>query len=144
MDDLKDVFEIRNAVFVEEQGFSFDGEVDEYDKMSIYALVFGEDDRPVGTGRLYIDADDHFFIGRVCVLKEMRNKGYGDLVMRMLLARALDLNAPSLYLSAQMDKMHFYAKYGFVKFGETYFDEGVAHIAMRVFHDDVRIEGTCG
>lgn len=143
MDDVKTVFELRKLVFVEEQGFSLDSEIDEYDKMSVYALVFDESDRPVGTGRLFVDADGRFSVGRVCVLREERNKGFGDLVMRMLLARALDLNAPSVYLSAQADKKDFYKKYGFTEFGEPYLDEGSLHIGMRALRDEISIEGTC-
>jgi predicted GNAT family N-acyltransferase len=142
-DDTSAVFDLRTRVFVREQGFSPDTDVDAYDNMSIYALVFDDDDRPVGTGRLFIDADDRFTIGRVCVLPEARNKGFGDLIVRMLLARALDLNAPSVTLSAQADKAGFYRRYGFRACGPDYPDEGVAHTPMRALRDEVNLEGAC-
>ena len=77
--------DIRRRVFVDEQGYSADTEIDRFDQMAVYALAFDENDRPAGTGRLIINDDSHFQIGRVCVLKEARGQGLGDLVVRMLL-----------------------------------------------------------
>ena len=52
-DDIAPVLAVRNAVFVEEQGFSAEGERDAYDDMAIYALAFNEEGAPVSTGRLF-------------------------------------------------------------------------------------------
>lgn len=142
-DDVSTIMDIRRRVFVEEQGFSLESEVDEYDEMAVYALAFDEENNPAGTGRLYVDQDDHFAIGRVCVLSTHRAQGFGDLIMRMLLARALDLNAPAVYLSAQANNTDFYRKYGFQVCGEEFLDEGVPHRMMRAERDEVCIEGTC-
>ena len=59
-DDPSAVMDIRKRVFVDEQGFSPDTEIDGYDKLAVYALAFDENDRPAGTGRLYIDDHSHF------------------------------------------------------------------------------------
>ena len=53
-DDIAPVLAVRNAVFVEEQGFSAEGERDAYDDMAIYALAFNEEGAPVSTGRLFV------------------------------------------------------------------------------------------
>jgi len=64
------VYDIRRRVFVEEQGYPLETEIDEHDKMSVYALILDDDDTPSATGRLYIDGEDRFALGRICVLKE--------------------------------------------------------------------------
>ena len=101
-DDIAPVLAVRNAVFVEEQGFSAEGERDAYDDMAIYALAFNEEGAPVSTGRLFVDRDGQFTIGRVCTLRAYRGQGYGDLIMRMLLYRAQELHAPGIYIHSRI------------------------------------------
>jgi predicted GNAT family N-acyltransferase len=128
---------------VDEQGFSPDLEIDEYDRMSVYALVMDDDGTPSATGRLYIDGEDRFSIGRVCVLKEQRGKYMGDLVMRMLLYRAQELNCASVTLSSQLPAVSFYTRYGFRPVGGLYDDEGVPHRRMVALRDEINLEGSC-
>lgn len=142
-DDISEVMDIRHRVFVSEQGFSPENERDEYDAMAVYALIYDDGDMPCGTGRLYIDSDSQFAIGRVCVLKEKRGQQIGDLIMRMLLYRAQELHAPSVYLSAQLPAVPFYQRYGFEPYGETVLDEGVPHRLMRATEETIDIEGAC-
>jgi len=144
MDDTSMIFDIRKRVFIDEQGYDLALERDEFDNMAIYALVFDENDVPAGTGRLYIDENSHFKLGRICVLKEMRGQGLGDLIMRMLLYRAQEMNAPAVYLSSQLPAVSFYTKYGFEPYGETILDEGVPHRLMCVTAENINLEGTCG
>lgn len=144
MEDTSQIFDIRMRVFVEEQGFSTESERDEFDDMAIYALVFDENDRPAGTGRLFIDQDNHFKLSRICVLKDARGQGLGDLVMRMLLYRAQELNAGSVHIVAQLPVVEFYARYGFKPFGDIVYEEGVGHRMMKAEADEINIEGTCG
>jgi N-acetylglutamate synthase-like GNAT family acetyltransferase len=110
MDDIGAVLDVRRRVALCE-GLPAGG-ADEHDDMAIYALVFDEDDNPAGSGRLYLDGD-RFMIGCVGVLPEKRGRGLGDLIMRMLLFRAQELNAPSVYVRASYGLEAFYALYGF-------------------------------
>jgi predicted GNAT family N-acyltransferase len=141
-DDISQILDIRRRVFVDEQGFSPDAEVDQFDDMAVYALVFDEADRPAGTGRLSIDLDGHFRIGRVCVLGGARGQGLGDLILRMLLFRAQELNADSVHVEAQLPAVDFYRRFGFRPYGDITHDEGVAHRMMRVEAADIDLEGT--
>ena len=143
-DDVRAVMDIRRRVFVDEQGYSADTEIDGFDKMAVYALAYDENDRPAGTGRLIINDESRFQIGRVCVLKEARGQGLGDLVVRMLLYRALELGAGEIWLGAQLPAVGFYAHYGFQPIGEIYDDEGVPHRWMRAKAEEVNLEGSCG
>jgi len=144
MDDITPVIALRMTVFVDEQGYSAELERDKYDDMSVYALAIDDEGNPVATGRLFISDEDKFTIGRVCTLKEHRGKGYGDLVLRMLLYRALELNAPDITISSQLGAMDFYARYGFEPTGKVTWDEGVEHRELRVLAGDARLEGSCG
>jgi N-acetylglutamate synthase-like GNAT family acetyltransferase len=109
-DDIGAVLDVRRRVALCE-GLPATG-ADEHDEMAVYALVFDEDDRPAGSGRLYLDGD-RFMIGSIGVLPEVRGRGLGDLIMRMLLFRAQELNAPSVYARAVPGLEGFYALYGF-------------------------------
>ena len=52
--DLSEAYEVRKAVFVEEQGWPQEMEQDEFDKPAWHAMIF-DDDKPVATGRIYAD-----------------------------------------------------------------------------------------
>lgn len=113
-----------------------------HDKMAVYALVFDEEDSPSGSGRLYLH-EDRFVIGCVGVLPQKRGKGLGDLILRMLLYRAQELNAPEVYALVRPGGEAFYAQYGFKPAGEEEADEwGQTHTLLRVKADEI-VEGGC-
>ena len=143
-DDTRAVMDIRMRVFVDEQGFSADAELDAFDRMAVYALAYDEADRPAATGRLIIDGESRFQIGRVCVLPDARGQGLGDLVMRMLLYRALELGAGAVYVHAQLPVVGFYARYGLQPYGDVFYEEGVAHRMMKAEASAINLEGSCG
>jgi len=144
MDDISQVLAVRYQVFVEEQGYSAELERDKHDDMAVYALAVNDDGMPVATGRLFIDDDAQFTIGRVCTLKEYRRQGYADLILRMLLQRALDLNATGVVIHSQVPAMPFYQRYGFANTGEVEYDEGVEHRRLYVKAENICLEGSCG
>ena len=130
MDDISEVLELRARAFAESGP-------DEFDRMAVYALAFDESDRPAGTGRLYIDQNGHFRVGRVCVLPDARGYGLGDLILRMLLFRARELNAASVYVDVDPAAEGIFARYGF----RTY--EGGAPVRMRAAAEDIDLGGSC-
>ena len=66
---------IRQAVFVEEQGFKH--EFDDIDARAIH-LVLTLDKKPVATARFFTDSEEYTYdIGRVCVLKAYRKYHLG-------------------------------------------------------------------
>ena len=141
-EDITDALGVRMAVFVTEQGFPADTERDAMDDLSWHAVLYDEAARPVATGRIYW-WEGEFHIGRVCVAQTARGQGLGDLLMRMLLYKALDHSARSVALSAQLQVLPFYARYGFQPDGEVYMEDGVPHRAMRALAEELRLEGTC-
>src|SRR5688572_16146251 len=117
---------IRFTVFVEEQGVPFEIELDEYDPLSVHAVVFDQG-KPVATGRLLPDGH----IGRMAVLKEWRGRGIGALMLTRLIERAKARGDREVVLSAQIHAAPFYAAHGFVAHGEEYMEAGIRHQEMR-------------
>ena len=125
-DARKHASPIRFTVFVEEQRVPLEIELDEYDAVSIHALVF-DDDRPVATGRLLPDGH----IGRMAVLREWRGRGLGGLMLTRLIERAQERGDREVILSAQVHAAPFYAAHGFVPHGAEYMEAGIRHQEMR-------------
>lgn len=116
---------IRTRVFVEEQGVPLALEQDESDPGCVHVLCRLAGD-PVATGRLLLDGH----LGRICVLPEWRGKGYGALIVQALLDEARRRGMHQLALSAQINAMGLYARYGFQPVGEPYLEAGILHQAM--------------
>jgi GNAT superfamily N-acetyltransferase len=58
-------------------------------------------------------SDGAFFAGDVCVLPEARGQGYGDLLVRLLLYKAVSHNAAGIRLMCPRAAAAFFARYGF-------------------------------
>ena len=135
--DLSEAKEIRMRVFVDEQGFPAESEMDEYDARAIHCLLYNDDHKPSATARLFIDDDGYWRIGRVAVLREMRGKQLGDLAMRMVLDKALQAGAKHFRLSSQKQTEGFYRLYGFEPTGEETDDCGVPHTEMEATDESI-------
>ena len=137
-DDASAVLSVREEVCRAE---GLQGGSDCHDTMAVYALVFDEGDSPSGSGRLYLH-EDRFVIGCVGVLPGKRGKGLGDLILRMLLYRAQELNAPEVYALVRPGEEAFYAQFGFSPIGEEQDEWGQAHTLLRVKADEI-VESGC-
>ena len=87
----------------------------------------------VGCARLWW-RDGAFWLGDVGVLESRRGQGYGDLLVRLLLFKALTHNASVIRLEAPDGVRPFFARYGFASDGE----------GMRLNGADVRLDGCAG
>ena len=67
---------------------------------------------PVGTARLWWQ-DGSFWAGDIAVLPDERGKGYGDLLVRLLMYKAVTHNARHLLLACPTSLSAFFARYGF-------------------------------
>ena len=130
-DDLADAAEIRYTVFVDEQGFSRENEMDDTDPLA-WHVVLCDGETPIATGRLFPDntCPDKFHIGRVAALKSCRGLGLGKQLMEELESYALSLGATNITLGAQLRAKGFYEKCGYQSFGNIYLDEHCEHINM--------------
>lgn len=70
-------------------------------------------------------------IGRIAVKRSMRGKRLGELVMREILATAMEQGYEQAILDAQVQALPFYEKLGFVAEGDEFLDANIPHYAMR-------------
>jgi predicted GNAT family N-acyltransferase len=116
--------EIREQVFIIEQGVPPELEWDGRDKESTHALALNASGQPVGTARLLPEGQ----IGRMAVLRAWRRQGVGTLLLHCLIDSAED--PARLFLNAQTSAEPFYRRNGFVPKGEVFMEAGIPHIRM--------------
>lgn len=125
--DRERLGEVREAVFMREQGVPAELEWDEFDADAIHLLAKDGQGKAIGTTRLLPDGH----LGRMAVVKEWRGRGVGS----ALLARAIEIakrqGLRALVLNAQTQAVDFYARYGFTAEGEEFLDAGIPHLRMR-------------
>lgn len=117
---------VREAVFVVEQGVPREIERDTWDPRADHALAFDRDGRAVGTGRLLPDGH----VGRMAVLAAWRGQGVGTRILDALVSRARERGIKRVVLNAQTHAVPFYARHGFVAFGDEFMEAGIPHVAM--------------
>lgn len=118
---------VREAVFVREQNVPLALELDaERDPRCQHVLAFDASGEPIGTGRLTPDRR----IGRMAVLASWRGRGVGEALLAALLERAQALGWREVSLHSQAGATGFYARHGFLPFGERFLEAGIEHVAM--------------
>ena len=118
--------QVRERVFIKEQGVPADIERDANDATSRHVIAFGPEGEAIGTGRLLPDGH----IGRLAVLKKWRGKGVGAALFERLLQLAREAGMHQLALHAQTPAAGFYARYGFATQGAEFYEAGLPHITM--------------
>jgi predicted GNAT family N-acyltransferase len=127
--DFGKIFVLRYKVFMLEQGFHEDIEIDEHDDEAMHLLV-DNGASAAATLRLFWNGDD-VILGRMAVAKESRGTGIGrELVIRAII-EARKMGGQYLVAHAQVQALGFYEKVGFEKFGAEFDEEGVSHQIVR-------------
>ena len=119
---------VRDVVFVQEQGVPVDIERDALDPLSHHVLARDAQGEPIGTGRLTPDRR----IGRMAVLPTWRNRRVGEALLKALLAQARALGWTEVTLHTQTPAMAFYARQGFLPYGDRFVEAGLDHQSMRL------------
>ncbi|MBQ4853433.1 GNAT family N-acetyltransferase [Rhodanobacter sp. B2A1Ga4] len=122
------LLDLREVVFILEQGVPEQRERDGLDTDCWHVLARDEAGRPIGCGRL----TPAHKIGRMAVLQEWRGRGVGVTMLRELVVRARTQGWPDVALDAQVSAIGFYERENFVAYGEEFEDAGLAHRAMRL------------
>lgn len=118
-------FDIRRAVFIEEQQIPEAEEWDDADATCVHYLCDG------GTARV-IARGDTAKIGRVAVLQSHRGTGLGARIMVAVMEDARVRGFARAELESQVYAIPFYARLGFVAEGAEYDDgSGIMHRLMR-------------
>ncbi|WP_234733872.1 GNAT family N-acetyltransferase [Tellurirhabdus bombi] len=130
-DDLKKVFAIREAVFVNEQQVAAEDEYDEYENSSRHFMAWCEGE-PCGTAR-WRSTSNGIKLERFAVLRAFRGKGVGRALVKAVLDDVFSLQPEpieKIYLHAQITAMPLYASFGFKAVGEQFDECGIQHYKM--------------
>ncbi len=119
--------EVRQTVFVEEQGFR--DEFDAIDAVAAHIVLFDEE-MPVGVCRVFPDGEG-YVLGRLAVIKAYRNKHLGSRLVREAEHYVQSRGGKELRLHAQCRAASFYSKLGYTEFGEVGYEENCPHIWMK-------------
>ncbi len=132
--EAKTLTNLRHIVFVEEQNVPVELELDEFDSDETTQHFIGElDDIPVATGRLLNTGQ----LGRICILKEHRRKGYGITLLKYMVQHALlQPGLHNLSLNAQTSAVTLYEQCNFTSDGKTFLDANLPHQRMFFQHEN--------
>ncbi len=122
--------EIRQKVFVEEQGFL--DEFDETDAAAAHIVLFDKDKLPIATCRVFWkESMGAYILGRLAVRKEFRGKNIGSAVVRKAEQYVKEQGGSCIALHAQCQAAGFYRKLGFRESGAADEEQGCPHVWMR-------------
>jgi predicted GNAT family N-acyltransferase len=128
--ELKQAFEVRKLVFIEEQHIPEDEEWDGLDDSAVQ-FVAKDEDRVIGTARVRFPAPDSAKIERMAVLKAFRKHGAGRGILHNIEIFLKQKQISQVVLHAQWKAIPFYRKCGFVKTGKPFYEAEIKHIKMQ-------------
>lgn len=121
---------IRNEVFVKEQGFQ--DEFDEKDSVSVHFVMYADNGTAIATSRTFLfDGNDSYCIGRIAVIKEMRNQGLGSRIVEAAEGYIKSVGGKTAIIHAQKRAEGFYRAIGYTEFGDEDIEEGCPHVWMK-------------
>ena len=131
--ELYDLLQLRSEVFVVEQNCVYQ-DIDGKDRKALH-LIGEYDSKIVAYARLF-KAGDYFeeaSIGRVVVMANYRDKKWGhELMTQANRAVKAYFNTTEITISAQLYLQKFYESHGFVVTSETYLEDDIPHIQMKL------------
>ncbi len=122
---------IRQRVFVEEQGVPLEDEYDAYDHLDArctHVLVY-YDGQLAGTGRWRL-VDGTAKLERICLLPEFRKYGLGRVLINGLEQLAMEQGLHHFQLHGQSQAAPFYEKLGYRIFSVPFMEDGIEHVWM--------------
>lgn len=128
-DELFDVIHERIRVFIISQHRIYQ-EIDDIDKIAEHLLGY-ENGKLVAYARIF-EEDGFVTFGRVLTIPEVRGEGVGrELVNQIHLVIDTEFKNKSIEIEAQIDKQHFYEKFGYTAYGESFIFNLTEHIKMK-------------
>jgi predicted GNAT family N-acyltransferase len=128
--------QVREPVFVQEQGVPPEMEWDDDDIMAYHLIALDERQRPIAAARLLGTGQ----IGRMAVLPDWRGRGIGAALLQALLGQAQATGQHKLFLHAQSKAEGFYVKAGFTSVGELFIEADIPHRKMVMMLDGSEID----
>ncbi|PIC86860.1 GNAT family N-acetyltransferase [Sporosarcina sp. P20a] len=130
-EDLQKSFNIRKAVFVQEQQVPEKDEFDEFDVLNALCehIVVEDEGQAIASGRLRV-VDGVGKLERICVLASHRSAGIGKIIVQGLEEIAMDKGLARLKLHGQTHAEEFYLKLGYETTSDVFMEDGIPHIVM--------------
>ena len=125
-EQMEQAFALRIRVFVDEQAVPLEEEFDGLDEQASHVIIFDEDDRAVGTGRVIISGPIAK-MQRITVDGGCRGRGVGRQVMEGLEGLARGAGARIARLDAQTRVIGFYESLGYFAYGDLHLDANILH-----------------
>jgi predicted GNAT family N-acyltransferase len=122
---------VRVTVFVTEQHGPLSDEPDAWDGCARHFVLLAGG-AVVGTARLYQPVFGTGQIGRVALLPPFRGRGWGQRLLRGVVAHARALGLREVVLHAQVAAVPLYQRAGFQEEGEPFVEAGILHQRMRL------------
>ncbi|MGM9988311.1 MAG: GNAT family N-acetyltransferase [Bacillaceae bacterium] len=129
---LKDAYNVRRAVFINEQQIAEELEIDELEPEAIHLALY-DTNKAVGAGRIRILEGEIGKLERICILKEYRKQGLGKVIMDAFEAYGENQGITTFKLNAQESAVAFYKKLGYVVTSDMFYDAGIPHYEMKKY-----------
>lgn len=127
---LEQAYDVRYAVFVDEQGVPRELEVDEFDEHATHFVIFENAGTAVGTARLRMPKDGVAKPERVAVRKDYRGEGLGRVLMKAIESEAREQGCSRAVLHAQTAVEEFYRTLGYETVSDEFEEAGIPHVKM--------------
>ncbi len=128
--ELKEAFEVRRKVFVEEQGIAEYLEFDGNDGQALHMVVL-DGERVIGTARVLFLATNQAKLERMAILKPFRRKGIGRRLIYYLNEDLSKRQVAQVVLHAQYSVVAFYKSCGFEESGSPFWEVSIKHVKMQ-------------
>ena len=128
--ELKQAYEVRKLVFIEEQHIPEGEEWDGLDDSAVQ-FVAKNDNRVIGTARVRFPSPGYAKIERMAVLKAFRKQGVGRKILSTIEKFLRQKQIPLAVLHAQWTAIAFYQSCGFIKIGKLFYEADIKHIKMQ-------------
>ncbi len=112
-EDLAQCYELRYQILRKPWQQPRGSETDGKEHECITALALDENENPIGTGRLQMNAGDEAQIRYMAVADVQQGKGVGGEVLLFLEGKAKNLGAKNIALNARENAIPFYLKNGY-------------------------------
>lgn len=128
-EELRNAKWVRMDVFQQEQGISASTDLDGRDAEATHIVAY-LNEMPIGTTRMRRLSDGSAKIERMAVLREFRQRGIGDQILKYAIDFLRDKHIKIARLSSQEQVKGFYQRLGFEESSDVFDEANIRHIMM--------------
>ena len=130
-EEMDKSYAIRTKVFCEEQKISKEIEFDNLDHLCGHFLIFNFK-KAIATARVRQKGKSVLKIERVAVLFKFRRLKVGSILIKNIIKHYMNMDDnKSIILHSQVAVADFYKSLNFISYGNDFFEDGIAHKAMK-------------